>query len=79
MNAVVKTPITATGDDQAVTVTRDCQLVVLCKTAEVEIRNAALGDAFPIPANTPFVLGASGGQTMYLRATAGATIYLLET
>lgn len=80
MNAVVKTALTATGSDQAVTVTRECQLVIRCKTAEVEVRNAdSAADLFPIPANTPFVIGASGGQTLYLRSTAGATIYLLET
>jgi hypothetical protein len=79
MNATIQTALTATGSEQAVTAKRGHQLVILCKTAEVELRDVSGGAMFPIPANTAFALGVGLGQVVYLTATAGATIYLMET
>jgi hypothetical protein len=79
MNATVQAALTATGSEQAVTAKRGHQLVILCKTAEVEIRDVSGGAMFPVPANTVFALGVNLGQTIYLKSTAGATVYLLET
>lgn len=73
--------MTATGSEQAVVIKGGHQLLIRCKTAEVELRDVSGGDMFPIPANTVFSCGVAvePHQTLYLTATAGATIYLMET
>lgn len=79
MNIQVGTALTATGSEQTIACERMGQLVLLCKTAEVELRSTSGGAMFPIPANTPFALGVSHGQTIYVKAVAGSTIYWMLT
>lgn len=78
MNLRDRAPLTATGSDQAVVVERMAQLVILCKTHEVTVKANASSAGFPVPVNTMCVLGQSHGQTIYLSATAGAVIYLMD-
>jgi hypothetical protein len=75
MNLKVLEPLQANGTDQAVEVPRHYGLMVR-SASEVELRDTPGGNVFVLPADTPVWLGPFLGQTVYVRAVAGATVYL---
>lgn len=80
MNFKALPELTATGQDQPVEVPRGALLLVRCAIADVEVRHSAgSNDKLTVPSGTLLPLGPSLGQTIYLRAGAGAVIQLALT